>query len=113
MPFWIAPKTETALDLVTERMAQDPAMADRYDAIKEIRENQPGIEGVARAGGMYRVASLQGTLADLAQVLDPDWLSHGRGFYRWLDAHPQHCTYDRRKEHQPNQVTFQDGKVIV
>ena len=113
MSFFISPKTETALDLITERMAQNPAFGPRYDAIKEIRENQPEIGGISRHDGFYRVASLQGTLESLANVLNPQWLMDKRRFYAWLDAHPQHCTYDRRREKKPNQVTLIDGKIAV
>lgn len=119
MSFFIEPG-EKAVDLVTERMRQDPVFSDRYDAIKEIRDQSrlvaPTVSEVAKANGFFRVASLQGSLADLAQVLNPDWLQNKKRFYKWLDANPQHCTYDRRSNSFSNEwadsSTFVDGKAI-
>jgi hypothetical protein len=93
--FYITPN-ESALDVVTEQMAKDPVYADRYEAIKEVREIDKG--QLYRGTEFRRVASLQGPLSTLGQVLDPDWLQNKRRFYAWLDAHPQHCTYDRRRQ---------------
>ena len=94
MSFFITPN-ESALDLATERMAKDPVYQDRYNAIAELRNLDKG--QLHRGNEFRRVASLQGSLADFAQVLDPEWLQNKRQFYSWLDSHPQHCTYDRRK----------------
>lgn len=110
MSFFITP-TETALDAVTDRMVQDPIYADRYAAIKELRSIDDGL--LHRGNEFRRVASLQGPLKDLALVLNPDWLTNKPRFYEWLDKHPEHCTYDRRREKRPNQITISDGKMIL
>ena len=116
MSFFVAP-SETFLDAVTEDMRGSPEFADRYDAISEFRDMDrqdlvPSVGEVARANGFYRVASLQGTLESLAKILDPDFLREKHRFYKWLDRHPQHVAYDRRRlaRPSPNSVTFVDGK---
>lgn len=115
MPFWVEPN-ETVMDLVTDRMVANPGFADRYDAIKELRDISqqsliPSVKEAAEANGFFRVASLQGPLEHLGRVLDPDFLKEKKRFYKWLAKHPQHVTYDRRKERPA--VTFQDGKVVL
>lgn len=100
MPFFVEPNE--GLDHVTDNMARDERYADRYDAIKELREiSQQGLsispEDAAKANGFFRVASLQGPIKDLAVLLDPEWMKNKKNFYRWLDKHPQHCAYDRRR----------------
>lgn len=111
MSFFIEKSTETALDLVTERMAEDPVYQDRYNAIAELRSIDNG--QLHRGSEFRRVASLQGPLHNLAQVLDPDWMQNKKRFYAWLDAHSQHCTYDRRKNAKRSDlVTFVDGKEV-
>lgn len=110
MSFFTAPN-ETALDLVTERLAANPSFAERYEAIADLRSIDDG--SLHRGSELRRVASLQGPLADLMHVLDPGWVKDKRKFYAWLDRHPQHCTYDRRKNVRPlPMVTFMDGKEI-
>jgi hypothetical protein len=102
---------EKGLDLVATNMAARPEFEDRYEALKELRGIDKG--QLYRGSEWKRVASLQGPILDLACVLDPDFLRERRRFYAFLDQHLECCTYDRRKESLPNQVTFQDGKVIV
>lgn len=111
-------KSDEALDLVTERMAANPAYADRYNAIHELRQQDRmgtvmGVDEAAKANGFYRVASLQGPIESLAHVLNPDWMKNKKDFYRWLSKHPQHCTYDRRKDPISKQLTMIDGKVAL
>lgn len=118
MSFFVAPADETVLDLATEGMAKNPSFADRYDAIAELREqDRTGLkisaEDAAKANGFFRVASLQGPIETLAHVLNPDWLKVKGNFYRWLAKHPQHCTYDRRKDPRARQITMVDGKAVV
>ena len=118
MSFFVAPSA-SALDAVTDRMREDPAFSDRYLALRELQDASrqglaPSVGEVARANGSFRVASLQGPLETLAQVLDPDWLREKNRFYRWLNKPPQHVTYDRRMNARPspNSVTFVDGKEV-
>jgi hypothetical protein len=115
MSFFVAKNPgDEALDKVTERLTADPQFSDRYEAIKELREmdsaDHPSY-GIS-SPNFKRVASLQGTLADLALVLNPDWLHEKKNFYGWLDKHPEHCTYDRRREKVSRSLTFSDGRII-
>lgn len=119
MSFFLAP-TETPLDLVTENMEKRGAHEERYSAIADLRDlDRQGLmlspAEAARANGFVRVASLQGPTLDLAIVLDPLFLRDKKKFYAWLDKHPQHCTYDRRKQPKKSgrQATFFDGKAVV
>lgn len=117
MSFFVAP-SDSALDLVTERMAQYPEFAPRYDAINELRvADQQGlaisVDQASRANGFFRVASLQGTLESLAKLLDPEFMKDKRRFYAWLDKHKQHCTYDRRRDALSKRLTHVDGKVVI
>jgi hypothetical protein len=117
MSFFVAP-SESALDLMTNTMATRPEFADRYDAIQELREIDRtglslGATEAARANGFFRVASLQAPLETIAHVLNPDWMKDPKQFYAWLDKHPKHCTYDRRRNPRPNQLTFSDGQVVL
>jgi hypothetical protein len=104
---------EPAVDLVAEAMAKDPVFEDRYQAIADMRELDRQVGGLYRGSEWKRVANLQGPILDLAKVLDPEWLSDRRRFYAFLDAHPEVCMYDRRKNAVPNQLTMSDGKVIL
>mgnify|MGYP001266164163 FL=1 len=117
MSFFVS-SSEDFLDLTTDAMARKPEFADRYDAIEELREKDRAratisVVDAARANGFYRVASLQGPIETLAHVLNPDWLKVKSNFYSWLNKHPRHCTYDRRREKMPNQITVIDGKVVL
>lgn len=117
MAFWTAPSTD-AVDLVTEEIAHRGAHSDRYAAIQELREiSRQGLalspEEAARANGFVRVASVQGPVLDMAILLDPDFMKDKKKFYGWLDRHPQHATYDRRKEKRSSQITTVDGKVVL
>lgn len=118
MSWFVAPKTETALDLIAESFANDPDYADRFQAIKELRddsETYADVTRVSRADGFVRVASFVGPLLNLAEVLDPEFLAAGgkKRFYKFLDEHKEYCTYDRRRDKLANQMTFVDGKVVL
>lgn len=114
MSFFVT-SNESALDLVTKRLHDSGEFDDRYEAIAGLQtiSMDEALHEAAIKGGFARVASLQGPLLDLAKVLDPDFLRDKRKFYHFLDTHPQHCTYDRRKNAQPNQITFSDGKLVL
>ncbi len=73
----------------------DPDYGERFDAIKELKGLDDG--SLHRGSGFRRVASLIAPLEDLAKVIEPDFLLDKRKFYDWLDAHPEYCTYDRRR----------------
>lgn len=118
MPFWVESPEETAINAVTEQMAKDAGFQDRYDAIGDLREaSTQGLaitpREAARANGFFRVASLQGPLLDLQQVLDPNWLSNKKRFYSWLrGVGAKHCVYDRRRHFNNSDLTVVDGKVV-
>lgn len=117
MSFFTGP-SESFLDLTTETMVRKPEFADRYDAIADLREfdrngTLANVHDSAKGNGFFRVASLQGPIESLAQLLDPDWMRNKARFYGWLSRHPQHCTFDRRKSAVPKQITFQNGEVIL
>lgn len=118
MSFFVAPN-EDFLDLATEDMRKDPAQQDAYQAIAELRDaDRQGLTispaEAARANGFFRVASVQGSLNTLAKLLDPDFMKDPKRFYKWLDKHKQHATYDRRQEKlSSKQMTFVDGKAVV
>jgi hypothetical protein len=102
MSFFITPNAEPALDLIADKMVENPAFADRFDAIKELREDSytaDDVKRISRSDGFVRVASFVGPLLDLAQVLDPEFLAQGgkKRFYKFLDQHKEYCTYDRRR----------------
>ena len=110
MSFFVE-KIEKGVDLVATDMAADPQYADRYAAIKELRGLDDGT--LYKGSEWRRVASLQGPLLDLAQVLDPEFLQNKKRFYAFLDAHRESCTYDRRKQSLPQMLMLQDGKVVM
>lgn len=117
MPFWTATPEEAALQLITDGMSAKPGMADRFEAIADLREASrqdltPTVGEVARADGFLRVASLQGPLADLALVLDPMWLQDKKRFYKWLDANKKFATYDRNRSFKNSDITFSNGKAV-
>lgn len=95
MSFFIQPKVETALDVVTEKLDQNPRYDSMFAGLSDLRSVDDG--SLYRGSEFKRVAHLQGPLLDLAMVLDPDFLQDKKKFYAFLDAHPEHCTYDRRK----------------
>lgn len=115
MTFYTEPIERTFLDDTTQAMATRPEFADRYEAIKELRELdrqglQTSVNQASKASGFFRVASLQGPIEALAKVLDPEWLKDKNRFYRWLKQNPQHCTYERKRD--TPRATFVDGKEI-
>lgn len=117
MNYFVEPN-DAMIDAVGERMSKNPAFEDRYEAIKELREaDRTGlsvsVDKAAEVNGFFRVASLQGPLADLAKVLNPDWMKNKKNFYGWLDRNKQHCTYDRRRDAVSKRLTHVDGKVVI
>ena len=97
MEFFIRP-SETLIDKVSNPsglVARNPELADRFDAIKEMRSLDDGT--LHRGNEFRRVASLIGSLEDLQRAIEPEFLRDKRRFYAWLDAHPEYCTYDRRR----------------
>ena len=115
--FYVTP-SEDALDQTADTMLRRGAYDDRYEAINELREADrhlltPSVEDAARANGFFRVASFQGPLLDLAKLLDADFMKDKRKFYAFLGKHPELCTYDRRKNARPTQITNVDGKSVL
>ena len=102
--FFIRP-SEGLMDKVVDPeglIARNPEFADRFDAIKELRALDDG--SGYRGGEFRRVASLLGPIEDLLRAIEPDFLRDKKKFYRWLDAHPEYCTYDRRRGRDPNMM---------
>lgn len=88
--------TNSDLDAVTDARAlvkSGPHLQDRFDAIKELRDNG---DPLSSAPHFRRVASIIAPVHLLTTVLEPEFLTDKRKFYRWLDAHQEYCTYDRR-----------------
>lgn len=100
MTMFVMPNTDGGLGFMADKIAEQPEFADRFDAIKELRDLQQTAEDVPRVAkydGFVRVASFVGPLLNLAEVLNPDFLRQKTKFYKFLDEHKQYCTYDRRK----------------
>jgi hypothetical protein len=111
MSFFIRP-SESLMDKVSspeELVRRNPEVADRFDAIKDLRSMDDG--SVHRGSEFARVANLQGPLEDLLRAIEPEFLSDKKKFYAWLDAHPEYCTYDRRKARDPNMLL--NGVVVT
>lgn len=111
MSFFFRP-AETLMDKVCDPsglVKRNPDLADRYDAVKELRSMDDG--SLHRGSDFRRVASIMGSIEDLLRVIEPEFLKDKRKFYAWLDAHPESCTYDRRKRRDPNMMT--NGIVVT
>jgi hypothetical protein len=98
MSFYIAPN-ETDLDILTDATrivhAAPEYYTPRFEAIKELRELDDGT--LHRGSEFRRVASLVNVpMVAVAKLMDPEWLSDKRRFYRWLAKHPEYQTYDLR-----------------
>lgn len=93
--FFIKP-SESLMDKVVDPaglVARNPEMADRFDAIKELRALDDG--SLHRGNEFRRVANLVGPVEDLLRAIEPEFLRDKRKFYAWLDAHPEYVTYQR------------------
>ncbi len=102
--FFVRPSQST-LDKVSEPaglVARNPDLADRFDAIKELKTLDDG--GLHRGNEFRRVASILGPIEDLMRVTYPEFLADKKNFYAWLDKHPEYATYDRRKTRDPNML---------
>jgi hypothetical protein len=109
--FFVRP-SESVVDKVCDPsglVARNPDLADRFDAIKEMRSLDDG--SLHRGNDFRRVASLMGPVEDLLRAIDPEFLRNKRRFYAWLDAHPENCTYDRRRNRDPNMLS--NGIVVT
>lgn len=109
--FFIRP-SESLMDKVVDPaglVARNPEVADRFDAIKELRGLDDGT--LHRGSEFRRVASLMGPVEDLLRAIEPEFLRDKKKFYSWLDAHPENCTYDRRRNRDPNMLT--NGIVVT
>ena len=94
-----------------------PGFNDSMDAVADLRQQnrETGTEGWMYGREWRHVASISGPVEAVATMLDPEFLNRNgkKDFYRWLDAHKQYCTYDRRKHaRRSNRVTFVNGKEI-
>jgi len=94
----------TDLDAITDAdkvVAHAPHMADRFDALAELRNAYDTLgtitnHGKIMAGDQYkRVASIPAPLLAAAICLEPDLLIDKRKFYGWLDRHKEYCVYPR------------------
>ena len=106
MPTFFVRPSESTLDKVSEPeglVERNPDLADRFDAIKELREIDDG--SLHRGNEFRRVASLLGPIEDLMRVTFPEFLADKAKFYGWLDKHPEYCTYDRRRTRDPYMLT--------
>ncbi len=97
MSFYIAPN-ETLIDKLTNSDTLMRAAPDyyrpRFEAIKEIRDNDDGT--LHKGNEFRRVASLVNVpLMTALKIVEPDFTSNRKKFYDWLDRHPQYCTYQR------------------
>jgi len=111
MSFRVKP-SESLMDKVVDPaglVARNPEVADRFDAIKELKSLDDG--SYHRGNEFSRVANLLGPIEDLLRAIEPDFLRDKKKFYRWLDAHPEYCTYDRRRQRDPNMLL--NGVVVT
>ena len=111
MDFFVQP-SQAVMEKVVDPsglVARNPEVGDRFDAIKELRSMDDG--SLHRGNDFRRVASLMGPIEEMLRAIDPEFLRDKRKFYRWLDAHPENCTYDRRKNRDPNMLT--NGIVVT
>ena len=112
MEIFVGPNLRV-LDALTDAetlVKSAPEMADRFEALKELRGQDDG--SLYRGSAFRRVASLSGPLLDFAEILEPGFLDK-KFFYAWLDRHQEYCTYDRRpRRKRSDLVTFQDGKEV-
>lgn len=77
---------------------RDPAYADRFSALAELRDCDRYTGGTLTGkNGWKRVASIVGPVLDVGRVLHDDFLHNKKRFYAWLDRNPHFCTYDRRR----------------
>lgn len=109
--FFVRP-SETLMDRVADPsglVARNPGVADRFDAIKELRSLDDG--SLHRGNEFRRVANLIGPIEDLLRAIEPEFLRDKKKFYGWLDAHPEYCTYDRRRTRDPNMMV--NGVVVT
>lgn len=87
-----------------ELVRRMPEYAERFDAIKEIRDATDDLSTFSNWGRMIpgdkrlkRVASLPVVVLELAMVHQPDLLINKDKFYAWLDRHPEYYTYRRQR----------------
>ena len=113
MSFFTASNSE--LNILTNAAALvegEPRLADRFDAIAELRSMDDG--SLYKGQPFKRVASIIAPFIDIAHILEPEFMKNKRKFYAWLDDNKEYCTYDRRRTARPieGQVTYFDGKPI-
>jgi hypothetical protein len=97
-------------DVDTLMKADAEYYAPRFDAIKELREQDDGT--LHRGNEFRRVASLVNVpMFQAVKLLDPEWMKDKKKFYAWLKRHPEYKTYDNRGGSRPS-VTVVDGKAM-
>lgn len=87
-------KPGTGLDAVTDvetLIRHAPHMADRFDAIQDLRAQTPA--DIAIKKDFFRVASIPHTVWYAACELEPDLPDNKPKFYAWLKRNPQYRTY--------------------
>jgi hypothetical protein len=83
----------------------------KFDAIKELRALDDGT--LHRGNEFRRVASLVNVpMAQVVNLLDPEWMKDKKKFYAWLARHPEFKTYDKRGGSRPS-VTFTQGEQVA
>lgn len=97
MSFFISPN-ETFVDRLSSSDTLMRAAPDyyrpRFDAIKELRDNDDGT--LHKGNEFRRVASLVNVpLMTALKIVEPDFTKNKQKFYDWLDRHPEYCTYQR------------------
>jgi hypothetical protein len=98
------------LDADTLMRAKPEYYAPRFEAIKELREQDDGT--LHRKQEFRRVASLVNVpMTAVLRLLDPEWMGNKKKFYAWLKRNPQYKTYDSRGGSKPSS-TVVDGKEV-
>jgi hypothetical protein len=100
MPFFVEKLEEKLVDAISAPegwIQRNPAYAERFDAIAEMR-NQHQEQGTRiKTPDWKHVASIIGPLSDVQRFMNPYYLKDKRAFYGWLDRNPEYCVYDRRR----------------
>lgn len=82
------------LDADTLLKAAPSYYGPRFEAIKELRDNDDGT--LHKGNEFRRVASLVNVpMTSAVKLLDPEWMKDKAKFYAWLDRNKRYCTYQR------------------
>lgn len=116
--FFVIPNSATVESMTDSNllMATNPEVyGPRFEAIADLRKLDDG--SLHKGNGFRRVASFVNIplFRAMSTVLEPGFMRDKKRFYKWLDTGDnfRYCTYDRRKQKLPNQLTFVDGKAVI